>query len=80
MSLWEQRLETNNWEKAWFKTFVNVVTQGKIQQGEDEEYEDYEARLRKCFFNRIDWLCFILTFVVLLISAGASLISAASSR
>ena len=80
MSLWEQRLETNGWEKAWFKGFVNKVTSSKIKKDDFEDEEEFQTELRECFFDRIDWVCFIFTFGTLLIAAGASVISAAVNR
>jgi len=80
VSLWEQRLETNGWERSWFQAFVEKLTQGKIKKENFEDEEEFKTEQRECFFDRIDWFCFILTFGVLMVSAGASVISAASNR
>ena len=84
--LWEQRLETNGWEKPWFQSFVNRVTQSNIKEADfkhddgELDVEEFEKEQRECFFDRIDWLCFIMAFVTLLIAAGASIIDAARKR
>ena len=84
--LWEQRLETNGWEKSWFQSFVNRVTQSKIKEDDfkDDEgeldVEEFEKEQRECFFDRVDWFCFIMSFIMLLIAAGASVIDAARKR
>merc|ERR1712176_408264 len=38
VSLWEQRLETNDWEKPWFQAFVEKLT-SKIKR---ENFDDDE--------------------------------------
>ena len=84
--LWEQRLETNDWEKPWFQSFVERVTRSKIREDdfkdEDEnlDEEEFKKEQRECFFDRVDWTCFIFTFVTLLVAAGASVIDAARKR
>jgi len=84
--LWEQRLETNGWEKPWFQSFVNKVTQSKIKEDDfkdddgDLDVEEFKKEQRECFFDRIDWLCFIMSFITLLIAAGASVMDAAAKR
>ena len=40
--LWEQRLETNGWEKPWFQSFVNKVTQSKIKE---DDFKDDDGDL-----------------------------------
>ena len=79
MSLWEQRLETNDWEKPWFQAFVEKLT-SKIKRENFDDDEEFKTEQRECFFDRIDWFCFILTFTTLLVAAGASVISAATNR
>ena len=84
--LWEQRLETNDWEKPWFQAFVNKVTQSKIKEDDfkdddgDLDFEEFKKEQRECFFDRVDWFCFIMSFIMLLIAAGASVIDAARKR
>ena len=84
--LWEQRLETNGWEKPWFQAFVNKVTQSKIKEDDfkdddgDLDVEEFKKEQRECFFDRVDWFCFIMSFIMLLIAAGASVIDAARKR
>ena len=77
--LWEQRLETNNWEKHWFQTFVERVTRN-IKKEDYKDEEEFKKEQRECFFNRVDWVVFISAFLILLIGAGASIIDAASKR
>ena len=79
MSLWEQRLETNGWERPWFQAFVEKLT-SKIKKEDFEDAEEFKTEQRECFFDRVDWFCFILIFYILMVSAGASVISAATNR
>ena len=79
VSLWEQRLETNGWERPWFQAFVQKLS-AKIKKEDFDDDEEFKTEQRECFFDRIDWFCFIVIFVTLMVAAGASVISAATNR
>ena len=79
VSLWEQRLETNGWERPWFQAFVQKLS-AKIKKEDFDKDEEFKKEQRECFFDKIDWFCFIVIFIALLVAAGASVISAATNR
>ena len=73
-------METNGWERPWFQSLVEKVTSGKIKKENFEDDEAFNTEQRKCLFDKIDWVCFIIIFITLLVSAGASMMSAAVNR
>ena len=60
------------------KSSSKRVTRDKIKEEDFKDHEDpkneFKKEQRECFFDRVDWLCFIFSSILLLISACTTVV------
>ena len=79
MSIWQQRLETNNWDRECFNRLVQGCTKD-IKREDYKSEQDFLDMQRRVFFNRVDILCVILSFSNLMLTAGLTVVYSVLNR